>query len=90
MSKRYEEGDYLFDGFAHRSYNESMDGWRNALADPDSYDCVKQANSVLDLFEDLQIARRRIWELEREVAILRPLLFAHVGSPEEISSQMQP
>jgi hypothetical protein len=75
---KYKEGDYLFDGFAHRPYNESMDGWRNALPDPHDYPAVRQANAVLDLFEDLADARRRIWELEKENAMLRPLMMAYV------------
>jgi hypothetical protein len=51
--KRYKEGDYLFDGFAHRPYNEQTDGWRNAIPDPADYPAVQQANAVLDVFEPL-------------------------------------
>lgn len=77
--ERFKEGDYLFDGFAHRSYNESIDGWRNALPDPAAYACVRNANDILDLFEELSAARRRIWELEKEVALYRPLLDQAIG-----------
>jgi hypothetical protein len=70
---RFREGDYLFDGFAHRSFDEGMDGWRNAMPEPSKYLCVQQANSVMDLFEDLAAAKRRIWELEKEVARYKPL-----------------
>lgn len=72
---RFKEGDYLFDGFAHRSFNESIDGWRNALPDPRDYPAVRQAQAVLDLFEELGAARIRIWELEKEVALYKPLFY---------------
>lgn len=71
--ERFKEGDYLFDGFAHRSYDESMDGWRNRMPDPNAYLCTRHANSVLDLFEDLAVAHRRIWELEKECAQYKTL-----------------
>lgn len=81
MRKRYEEGDYLFDGFAHRPYNEQMDGWRNALPDPADYPAVQHANAVLDMFEELCAARERIWRLEKEVKMYKPLCDFYVGSP---------
>lgn len=71
--ERFKQGDYLFDGFAHRAFVESIDGWRNAIPDPNLYPAVRQANAVLDLFEELSEARRRIWELEKEVACYKPL-----------------
>lgn len=78
MKKRYEDGDYLFDGFAHRQFDERFDGWRNAVPDPSDYPAVRNANAVLDLFQELCEARIRIWELEKEVARLRPLLDGYV------------
>lgn len=80
MVERYKEGDYLFDGFAHRAYDERMDGWRNRMPDPAAYLCVQQAQSVLDLLDDLAEARRRIWELEREVASYKPLFDQAIGA----------
>jgi hypothetical protein len=86
--KRYEEGDYLFDGFAHRPYNEKYDGWRNALPDPDDYPAVKHAQDVLALFDELAEAKRRIWHLEKEVALYKPLMNAYI-SPAESESDAQ-
>lgn len=71
---RYKNGDYLFDGFAHRSFDERFDGWRNAMPDPAGYPAVQHANDVLDLFEALTAARIRIWELERELETWKPLI----------------
>jgi hypothetical protein len=70
---KYEKNDYLFDGFAHRSFNEDIDGWRNALPDANDFPCVRHANDVLDLFDALAASRKRIWELEKEVALYKPL-----------------
>lgn len=71
--KRYENGDYLFDGFAHRPYDERFDGWRNALPDPAEYPSVRAAQDVLAMFDELAEARRRIWELEQEVKRWKPI-----------------
>lgn len=73
MKTKLTEGDYVFSGMMHRPYQENLDGWRNAIPSLEKYECVKNATSVLDLFQDLVEARRRIWELEREVKLLRPL-----------------
>jgi hypothetical protein len=66
--------DSIFDGFAHRPFNEETDGWRNSLPSPGKYPCVRHAQDVLALFEELAEAKKRIWELEREVARYKPLL----------------
>jgi hypothetical protein len=71
--KRFQEGDQVFDGFAHRGFVESIDGWRNVVPDENEYAAVRQANAVLDLFTELREARIRIWELEKEVSRYKPL-----------------
>ena len=80
MSERWKEGDYLFDGFAHRSYNESIDGWRNAIPNPSDFPAVVQAQAVIDLYDALCEARVQNWRLQKEVEQLRPLLHAYVGT----------
>lgn len=75
MKPQYEKGDYLFDGFCHRSFDESIDGWRNALPDPTLYPSVQHAQDVLAMFDELSAAKRRIWELEKEVALFKPIVF---------------
>ena len=70
---RFSKGDYLFDGFAHRGYDETLDGWRNVTPEPSDYACVRQAEDVVRLFDDLSRARVRIWELEKELKLWKRL-----------------
>lgn len=70
--KRFSEGDAIFDGFCHRSFNENIDGWRNAIPHESEFPCVQAAYGVIDLFEALCESRRRIWELEKQLGLWRP------------------
>lgn len=67
-----DEHDHIFDGFAHRPFQDDLDGWRNRLPDPRHYSCVGAARSTLDLFRDLEHARIRIWELEKTLLRYTP------------------
>lgn len=73
MKRQLDESDYLFDGFAHRPFNEKMDGWRNALPDAADYPSVTAAMDTLAMFEELKSARRQIWELKQELALWKPV-----------------
>jgi hypothetical protein len=73
MARKLTEQDAIFDGFAHRNFREDIDGWRNELPDASDYPCVQNALGVVELFRELQDARREIWELKRELGQLRPL-----------------
>jgi hypothetical protein len=64
--QRLTESDHIFDGFAHRRYTEELDGWRSAQPDAVDYPCVQAAMDTIELFNELRVARRRIWELEQE------------------------
>jgi len=63
------ESDHIFDGFAHRNFNEAFDGWRNRMPDANDYLSVRMANDILDLFDSLCQERRRVWELEQELKL---------------------
>lgn len=65
--KHYKDGDYLFDGFAHRPFDPKFDGWRNELPDEKNYPSVRMANDILNMFDELSAAKRRIWELEQQL-----------------------
>ena len=65
--RQLTENDYIFDGFAHRNFIENVDGWRNRMPDPYDYPAVAAANSVLNIFDELCAANRRIWELEKKL-----------------------
>jgi hypothetical protein len=72
MKRQLDEHDHIFDGFAHRNFNPSTDGWRNALPDMADYQSVKNARDVLCLFDELCAAKQKIWELEQQVKMLKP------------------
>lgn len=80
MAGKLTEQDAVFDGFAHRNFREDIDGWRNEIPDASDYPCVQNALGVLELFRELQDARREIWELNRELGQLRPLRDFYVKS----------
>ena len=67
MRKRLTENDHLFDGFAHRCFNEAIDGWRNEMPDESDYPGVAAARDTMALFGELCEAKRRIWDLERRL-----------------------
>lgn len=64
---RMGKGDYLFDGFAHRGFQEDIDGWINDQPCAMDYPAVVQAESTLRMFDELCAARREIWELKKRV-----------------------
>lgn len=73
MKQPLTERDYIFDGFAHRNFDPSIDGWRNELPDVNDYPSVLNARDTIDMFEDLLYAKRRIWELEQELNMWKPV-----------------
>lgn len=65
------EKDHIFDGFCYRNFNPNRDGWMNTTPNMNHYPGVKP---LLDMAADVQVliselaeARKRIWELEREL-----------------------
>lgn len=73
MKQRLTEQDHIFDGFAHRNFDPSIDGWRNELPDVNDYPSVRNAMDTIAMFEELRAAKRRIWELEQEVKMWKPV-----------------
>lgn len=62
-----KEGDHIFDGFAHRSFNEDVDGWMNTQdAGRKYFDIVQMASGILDMANEINDLRRKVWDLERE------------------------
>ena len=75
MKQKLTENDHIFDGFAHRNFDPKFDGWRNEIPDGRDYRCVQNARDTLALFDELCAAKRRIWELEQEVDMWKPVQF---------------
>jgi hypothetical protein len=73
MKQRLTEQDHIFDGFAHRNFEPGLDGWRNELPDVNDYPSVRNAMDTIAMFEELRAAKRRIWELEQEVNMWKPV-----------------
>ena len=55
--------DYIFDGFCHRPYNENLDGWRNLMI-TNEYPVVDFAHQVIEMAQEINLLRRKVWELE--------------------------
>lgn len=72
MKQQLTERDHIFDGFEHRNFEPSIDGWRNRLPDVADYPSVRNAMDTIAMFEELRAAQRRIWELEQEVKMWKP------------------
>lgn len=56
----------FFDGFCYRPFNPDIDGWRDEISKSEDYECVRQAQSVLDLFDDLRATQKENWKLRKE------------------------
>ena len=65
---RFKPGDHIFDGFCHRGFDPSIDGWRNEVPTESEFPAVKQAKEILALFDALSEARVEIWRLKKDVA----------------------
>lgn len=61
------EQDYLFDGFAHRPFNPSIDGWMNAQTSERTYPVVDMARQVLEMMGRIQELERENWRLKRDL-----------------------
>ena len=61
--------DNIFDGFIHRPFDPSIDGWRNEIPDENDYPSVPLARDILGMWYELCSAKRRIWELEQMLGI---------------------
>jgi hypothetical protein len=73
MMRKLTERDHIFDGFATRNFEPSIDGWRNEIPDANDYPSVRNAMDTIAMFEELRAAKRRIWELEEEVKMWKPV-----------------
>lgn len=58
---------HVYDGFIHRPFSEDRDGWVDTLPLESDYPSVTMARDVLALYNELCVARRRIWELEQRL-----------------------
>jgi len=65
--QKYTDKDYVFDGFCHRPFNPTTDGWMNELGDEESSMAVMMAREILDLHNKLRAARKTIWSLEQDL-----------------------
>jgi hypothetical protein len=64
---KYKDGDYIFDGFMHRPYDESLDGWRNEVISSSEYLCLEVAESTLDLKARYNALVKEHWALQKEL-----------------------
>lgn len=62
----------VFDGFMHRPYDESIDGWMREVPDVSEYPSVQAAQDTLALFERVQRLTRENWELRQALNRLQP------------------
>jgi hypothetical protein len=69
MPNKLNDNDTVFDGYMHRRYDEKLDGWRNEIPNLDDYLCAQVAHDVLAMFNELREAKRRIWQLEKQLSI---------------------
>ena len=66
--------DHLFDGFCHRPYDEGLDGHLRTTPKEGDYPVVMAALDTLRLFDELKAAKYKIWELEKENAMMKKAL----------------
>lgn len=59
--------EYIFDGYAHRRYQEELDGWRNKIPKASDYPVMSIVSDINRLFNDLCEAKAKIWELEQRL-----------------------
>jgi len=62
-----DETNYLFDGFAHRRFEPSIDGWRNTQIQRGEFNAVEMAQSILSMADEINRLRRENWELRRDL-----------------------
>lgn len=67
------KNDYIFDGFAHRGFDPTTDGWMNRIPNVEDFLSVRVATDILTLFDHLCDAKRKIWHLEQELALWKHL-----------------
>lgn len=61
------EGDYIFDGFAHRQFHEEYDGWMNTQnAERKYFDIIQMASGILEMAAEINDLRYKNWQLEKE------------------------
>ena len=70
MRTKLKENDPIFDGFAHRGFQEEIDGWRNDQPDAMDYQAVNNARDVLAMFEEIQVLRKQVWRLRQAERML--------------------
>lgn len=55
----------VFDGFCHRQFNESLDGWRRTQIRPGDFSAVDLAFQIIEMADEINRLRREIWELKQ-------------------------
>ncbi len=58
--------DHIFDGFAHRPYNEDIDGHMNTRLNTEKLISVRLADEIFDMVQEINKLRKRVWELESQ------------------------
>ena len=61
----FEQTD-VFDGFCHRQWNESLDGWRRSQIQPGEFPVLEMAHQIIDMAAEINRLRRQVWELQQE------------------------
>lgn len=64
-------GNYLFDGFCHREYDEKIDGWMNEQKLETR--AVMLAREIIDQHAEINKLRRENWKLRKDINQLREL-----------------
>ena len=75
--------DSIFDGFMHRPYTPTTDGWVNEMPDPSEYPAVQLAEHILSMFDEIRVLRKRNWELKQQLASEQKISKAY-GMPNSV------
>lgn len=67
--QRFQEGDQVFDGFCHRPYDESIDGWRNEIIPESQYPSLAIAQDILAMHQEINELRIANWRLRTQLSI---------------------
>lgn len=67
------ELDSVFDGYMHRRFSQSIDGWMNEQPNVADYPSVQNAKDTLALFNELCKARKEIWDLKKKLSYYKPV-----------------
>lgn len=64
-----KEGDYIFDGFMHRGYDETVDGWRNEMPDEMEFPVLGFVEQIREMGLEIATLRKENWQLRQRLEV---------------------